>query len=164
MRSWKLYHQTSKERNLKESKNSRGITQLSVVGKMLSRIIIDRIRSRVEYFTNISSVQYKTKYVNMWVWYKEKTVSNKNAVCQNFCPWYVMGWVMRQLAVETMELCERLCQNSRTWTLQLMLHSSPFLNSKQSSWCVPYWVPMKNLPNKLARSRQYWGNSWKEPK
>lgn len=37
----------------------------SCCGKMLSRIIMYRIRSRVEYSANISSVQYGTKYVNM---------------------------------------------------------------------------------------------------
>ena len=37
-----------KKGNLKECKNSRGITLLSVVGKILGRIIIDRMRSGVD--------------------------------------------------------------------------------------------------------------------
>ena len=37
-----------KKGNLKECKNWRGITLLSVVGKILGRIVIDRIRNGVD--------------------------------------------------------------------------------------------------------------------
>jgi len=37
-----------KKGNLRECKNSRGITLLSVVGKILGRIIIDQIRGGVD--------------------------------------------------------------------------------------------------------------------
>ena len=47
---WKkgLIIKLPKKGNLKECKNSRGITLLSIVGKVLGRIVIDRIRNGVD--------------------------------------------------------------------------------------------------------------------
>ena len=47
---WKqgLIIKLAKKGNLKECKNSRGITLLSVVSKILGRIIIDRVRNGVD--------------------------------------------------------------------------------------------------------------------
>ena len=49
-RAWKqgLIIKLPKKGNLKECKNSRGITFLSVVGKVLGRIIIERVRNGVD--------------------------------------------------------------------------------------------------------------------
>ena len=43
-----LLFNCQKKGNLKECKNSRGITLLSVVGKILGRIIVDRLRKGVD--------------------------------------------------------------------------------------------------------------------
>ena len=45
--------------NLKECKNSRGITLLSVVGKILGRIIIDRVRNGVDKSLRMEQARYR---------------------------------------------------------------------------------------------------------
>ena len=44
----RVNHQTSNERRPYECKNRRGITLLSIVGKVLARILIDRIRYEID--------------------------------------------------------------------------------------------------------------------
>lgn len=50
LKNWKrgLIIKLANQGNLKEWKNSRGITLLPVVGKILGRILIDSIRSRID--------------------------------------------------------------------------------------------------------------------
>ena len=59
---WKrgLIIKLPKKGNLKECKNSRGITLLSVVGKILGRIIIDRIRNGIDRRLRKEQAGYRT--------------------------------------------------------------------------------------------------------
>ena len=49
----------AKKGNLKECKNSRGITLLSVVGKILGQIIIDRVCNRVDKRLRMEQAGYR---------------------------------------------------------------------------------------------------------
>jgi hypothetical protein len=59
---WKqgLIIKLPKKGNLKECKNSRGITLLSVAGKMLGRIIIDRLRNGVDKRLRMEQAGYRS--------------------------------------------------------------------------------------------------------
>ena len=59
---WKqgLIIKLPKKGNLKECKNSRGITLLSVAGKILGRIIIDRLRNGVDKRLRMEQAGYRS--------------------------------------------------------------------------------------------------------